>query len=66
MREQLLEYVNGLSVADVREQLVLAFLMMECCCKVLDGERVEPVVMEDNGFSSDLELYYKCLKVKGL
>lgn len=63
LRSRLDEFVGKLSIADLREQLVLAYMQMECCQEVLRGEDVEPVEMMDNGLSSDLELFYQCKKV---
>jgi hypothetical protein len=57
-------FVNQLSPDECREQLVLAYMQMERCQDVLRGEDVEPVEMEDNGLSSDLELFYLCKKVR--
>lgn len=57
------KFVNGLTEKDVRKELVLAYLQMERCQQVLGGEDIEPVVMKDNGESSDLELFYRCKKV---
>lgn len=60
---EFIEFVGGLSEEECRSQLVLAYLQMELCQNVLDGEDdVEPVSMMDNGESSDLELFYKCKK----
>lgn len=56
-------FVDGLSDADCRKELVSAYLQMERCQQVLRGEDVEPVEMKDNGESSDLELFYQCKKV---
>lgn len=57
-------FASQLSPDECREQLVLAYLQMERCGDVLRGEDVEPVVMMDNGESSDLELFYQCKKVR--
>lgn len=60
-------FVASLSEKEAREQLSLAFQQMELCMEVLNGKKgVEPVVMKDNGLSSDLELFYKCKKVADL
>ena len=55
-------FVNQLTPDQVREQLILAYIQMEKCQKVLMGYDVEPVEMMDNGESSDLELFYRCKK----
>jgi hypothetical protein len=62
LRRKFTAFVNQLSPDQVREQLVLAYLQMEQCQRVLRGEDVEPVEMIDNGESSDLELFYRCKK----
>ena len=62
LREKFSTFVNQLSPDQVREQLILSYLQMERCQQVLQGEDVEPVVMMDNGESSDLELFYRCKK----
>lgn len=62
--ERLKVFASQLSPELCREQLVLAYLQMERCRQVLRGEDVEPVVMMDNGESSDLELFYLCKKVR--
>lgn len=64
LREKFTAFVNQLSPDECREQLVLAYLQMEKCCKALKGDNVEPVKMMDNGESSDLELFYRCKKVR--
>lgn len=64
LRKKLTDFVRSLTLNDVREQLVLAYLQMEKCQQVLRGEDVEPVAMKDNGISSDLELFYLCKKVR--
>ena len=56
------EFVDGLSVAQCRRELTLAYTQMECCIRALKGEDVEPVEMMDNGESTDLELFYACVK----
>jgi len=63
LRKRFAAFVNQLSPDQVREQLVLAYLQMERCQRVLRGEHVCPVPMMDNGKSSDLELFYRCKKV---
>lgn len=62
LRKKINAFVNQLTPDEIREQLVLAYMQMERCLKVLKGECVEPVPMEDNGLSSDLELFYACKK----
>ena len=64
LRNRLTAFVSQLSPDQVREQLVLAYLQMEKCRKVLRGHDVEPVEMMDNGDSVDLELFYLCKKVR--
>lgn len=59
-------FVASLSEKEAREQLSLAYQMMELCLEVLNGNsKVKPVVMKDNGLSSDLELFYKCKQIVG-
>lgn len=61
------DFVASLSEKEAREQLSLAYLQMERCIDVLEGEHdVEPVAMKDNGLSSDLELFYKCKEIDEL
>ena len=62
MLEKFREFIGGLSEAECRDQLALAYMQMELCQSVLRGEEVEPVEMKDNGESSDLELFYQCKK----
>lgn len=62
LRKKFTAFVNQLSPDQVREQLILAYLQMEQCQRVLRGVDVEPVEMLDNGESSDLELFYQCKK----
>ena len=62
LRKKFTAFVNQLSPDQVREQLILAYLQMEQCQRVLRGENVEPLTMLDNGESSDLELFYQCKK----
>ena len=57
-------FAASLSEEECRKELVMAYLMMERCQEVLKGESVEPVEMMDNGESSDLELFYRCRKVR--
>lgn len=57
-------FVASLSEKEVREQLSLAYRQMELCLEVLKGKKgVKPIVMKDNGLSSDLELFYRCKEV---
>lgn len=56
------EFVEGLSDAQCRRELTLAYIQMERCIMALRGEDVEPVAMMDNGESTDLELFYSCVK----
>ena len=57
-------FVAGLSEKEAREQLSLAFQMMERCLEVLNGNnKIKPVSMKDNGLSTDLELFYKCKQI---
>lgn len=62
LRKKFTAFVNQLSPDQVREQLILAYLQMEQCQRVLRGDDVEPIEMLDNGESSDLELFYQCKK----
>ena len=62
LRKKFTAFVDQLSPDQVREQLILAYLQMEQCQRVLRGEDVEPIEMLDNGDSSDLELFYRCKK----
>ena len=62
LRKKFTAFVDQLSPDQVREQLILAYLQMEQCQRVLRGEDVEPIEMLDNGESSDLELFYRCKK----
>lgn len=61
--QRLRDFVSSLSEADAREQLTLAYLQMERCQQVMQGEDVEPVTMMENGLDSDLELFYMCKKL---
>ena len=63
-RKAFRSFVNSLTEEQVREQLVLSYLQMECCNRILHGEEVLPVKMLDNGRSSDLELFYECVKIR--
>lgn len=63
-RKAFRNFVNSLTEEQVREQLVLSYLQMECCNRILHGEEVLPVKMLDNGRSSDLELFYECVKIR--
>ena len=58
------KFVDSLTEEQVREQLVLAYLQMEHCNRILHGADVSPVSMLDNGMSTDLELFYECKKVR--
>ena len=64
MKEKFMKFVASLSEADARKELVSAYMMMERCQQVLKGEDVEPVEMMDNGESSNLELFYRCRKLR--
>ncbi|WP_277070400.1 hypothetical protein [Prevotella corporis] len=60
-------FVASLSEKQAREQLSLACQQMELCIDVLSGDNdVKPVMMKDNGLSTDLELFYKCKEVVGI
>lgn len=60
-------FVASLSEKEAREQLSLAYQQMEQCINVLSGDNdVKPVMMKDNGLSTDLELFYKCKEVAGI
>ena len=63
-KSKLRGFVNSLSEKEVREELYLAYLQMERCQQVLEGEDVEPVKMRENGLDSDLELFYMCKKMR--
>ena len=63
LRKKFTAFVNQLTPEEVREQLILAYLQMEQCQRVLRGDAVEPITMMDNGESSDLELFYRCKKM---
>lgn len=57
-------FVASLSEKEVREQLSLAYQQMELCLDVLNGKKgIKPIVMQDNGLSTDLELFYTCKRV---
>lgn len=57
-------FVASLSEKEAREQLSLAYQQMELCINVLSGDNdVKPVMMKDNGLSTDMELFYECKKV---
>lgn len=59
-------FVAILSEKEAREQLSLAYQQMELCIEMLNGKQgVKPVIMKDNGLSSDLELFYRCRRVSG-
>ncbi len=57
-------FIETLSEKECRLQLSLAYLHMERCIQVLNGAEIDPVVMKDNGKSSDLELFYACKKAR--
>ena len=61
-KEKFRAFVNTLSEKEARKELVLAYLQMERCQQVLEGEDVKPVTMKENGLDSDLELFYMCKK----
>ncbi len=62
-KRMLRAFVGSLTEAEARDELFLAYVMMEDCLAILRGEKApRPVVMRDNGLSSDLELYYTCLE----
>jgi hypothetical protein len=63
IKRKLRKFVSSLSEKDAREQLYLAYLQMERCRQLLDGEDVEPVTMIENGLDSDLELFYMIKKM---
>lgn len=57
-------FVASLSEKEAREQLSLAYQQMELCLDVLNGKKgIKPIVMQDNGLSTDLELFYTCKRV---
>lgn len=60
-RKKIRLFIDGLSEAEVRGELMLAYECMEQCVQVLTGKNgIKPVEMKDNGISSDLELFYTC------
>lgn len=61
-KQKLRAFIKTLSEQEVREELLLAYLQMERCQQVLEGEDVKPVTMKENGLDSDLELFYMCKK----
>jgi hypothetical protein len=63
-RQKIESFVSGLTEAEAREQLKLAYEQMELCNELLHGHKAEPVEMKDNGLSSDLELFYSCKKIR--
>ena len=63
-RRSLTAFVEQLTKEELREQLISCYIQMERCRQVLRGYDVQPVFMVDNGFSSDLELFYQCKKVR--
>lgn len=63
LKEKITALVNQLSPDEVREHLVLAYLQMDRCQQVLKGCDVEPIMI-DNGGEIDLELFYRCKKVR--
>lgn len=57
-------FVASLSEKEAREQLSLAYQQMELCLDVLNGKKgIKPIAMQDNGLSTDLELFYTCKRV---
>lgn len=66
LRRKLTAFVNQLTHEQAREQLVLAFLQMERCHRVLNGYEVEPVAMIPfdgrDDLRIDLELFNNCKK----
>lgn len=57
-------FVARLSEKEAREQLSLAYQQMELCLDVLNGKKgIKPIAMQDNGLSTDLELFYTCKRV---
>ena len=62
--KEFMTFVDGLSEKECRRELFNAYLQMERCLSILRGEKAKPVVMKDNGESSDLELFYTCKKVR--
>jgi len=63
-RRALRRFVGSLTEREAREELYLAYLQMERCRQVLEGEDVRPVTMRENGLDSDLELYYACRRIR--
>lgn len=62
MRERFRRFVDNLDEKTARRELVRAYMQMERCQRILEGDDVSPVTMMDNGLSSDLELFYMCKK----
>ena len=60
--EAIRRYAYGLDLNAARHELFLAFKQMEYCLGLLRGEHPTPVTMRDNGFMTDLELFYACKK----
>lgn len=64
IEDRLSNYVYDLSEQEVRRQLLLCYCQMERCISLLHGDKkVKPVEMDDNGLSTDLELFYTCKRV---
>lgn len=62
IRERFRRFVDNLDEKTARHELVMAYMQMERCQRILEGKDVSPVTMMDNGLSSDLELFYMCKK----
>lgn len=62
--DKLKAFIGTLSDSEVRQELLLAYLMMERCKDVMEGKDIEPVTMKENGLDSDLELFFMCKKLK--
>lgn len=64
LRKRLTAFVNQLAPDQLREQLVLSFLQMDRCIHALRGDAVEPIEMMDFCDRMDLELFYRCKKIR--
>ena len=58
--------LNMMTADELRDEVMNCHEHMGRCLRVLNGEKdVEPVEMVDVSDSVDLELFYKCMKVRG-
>lgn len=60
--QQIGSLVSGLSAAEARKELHLAYRHMERCRRALLGEDVEPVGMLDTEDSIAEELFWQCVR----